>query len=458
MNRTYFGTDGIRGPYGGPVVNEAFAFRLGVAMGRYLDTFPPGSRSNRTVAIGRDTRNSGKPLSDSLAAGVSFAGYFPVALGVLPTPAIAMAVRASSAALGVAITASHNPAADNGIKLFGPDGRKLTDAQEAQIESLLPHAPVNGANIGRAQSAPTRCGPAHDFAADYVAATSGILPEGALKGWRIVLDTAHGATWNTSACAFRALGAELIQIGNTPDGENINVDIGSEHPERLCQEVVAQGARLGIAHDGDGDRCVACDERGVLLDGDEILAILATQALARGRLAAKTLVATVHSNLGLDAAVIAAGGRVVRTAVGDRYVIEAMRAEGATLGGESSGHVIFSEISPTGDGLVAALKLIEVMRDTGLPLSSLRRRMRKYPRAAASLPVREKRPLGELAALPSAIRAVELELGAQGRILVRYSGTESKLRLVVEGPTETAVRAGLDRLVVAARSELHVAE
>ena len=410
------------------------------------------------MPIGWDTRQSGKSLAEALARGVARSGFLPVALGVLPTPAIALAVRRSAAALGVVITASHNPASDNGIKLFGADGRKLTDEQEALIESLLPDAPPEG-GAGAVSWATAEAGdPVADFAADYVSAARAILPEGALAGWRIVIDTANGATWKTSPSVFRMLGAELTQIGCDPDGTNINRGVGSEHPERMCREVLARGARVGIAHDGDGDRCIACDERGVLLDGDEILAILATRALARGSLAARTLVTTVHSNLGLDCSVVAAGGRVVRTAVGDRYVIAGMVEEGATLGGESSGHVIFSEISPTGDGLVAALKLIEVMLETGEPLSSLRRRMRKFPRAATALSVREKKPLSELAVLPSAMKAVELELGAQGRILVRYSGTESKLRLVVEGPAETAVRAGLDRLVLAARSELDVTD
>jgi phosphoglucosamine mutase len=255
---------------------------------------------------------------------------------------------------------------------------------------------------------------------------------------------------------LRALGAEVIGIGGSPDGKNINAGVGSEHPQPLAARVLASGARLGIAHDGDGDRCVLCDERGHILDGDEILTLLATHALARHRLVKSTLVVTIQSNLGVDAAIAAAGGRVLRTNVGDRYVIERMLAEGATLGGESSGHIICSEISPTGDGLVAALKVIEVMLETGKPLSELRQTLQKFPQLTAALRVREKKPLESLPQIAATIRSLENELGARGRVLVRYSGTEAKLRLLVEGPTEAIVRDGVARLESAARSDLDV--
>ncbi|HYD84568.1 MAG TPA: phosphoglucosamine mutase, partial [Opitutus sp.] len=247
-----------------------------------------------------------------------------------------------------------------------------------------------------------------------------------------------------------------IGIGDAPNGGNINAAVGSEHPEQLAATVRASGARLGVAHDGDGDRCVLCDERGAVLDGDEILAILATHALQRGRLVKQTLVITVQSNLGVDAAIQAAGGRVCRTAVGDRYVIERMLAEGATLGGESSGHIICAEISPTGDGLVAALKVFEVMLTTGRPLSELRRVLRKFPQQTAALKVKEKKPLETLPGVNEVIRALEAELGGQGRVLVRYSGTEAKLRLLVEGPTDAVVQSGIARLEAAVRTELAV--
>jgi phosphoglucosamine mutase len=440
MNRRYFGTDGIRGPYGGPLINAAFAARLGVAAGRWAG-------GAGLAMIGRDTRGSGETLARALAGGLRAGGLRPVSLGVLPTPAVARAVSGSGAALGIVITASHNPAADNGIKFFGPGGGKLTDEQEARIEELLPAA-------GPAETpgaAPLAEDPAWTEA--YVAAAAVLLPPDALRGWRIVLDTANGAACQTSPRVFRALGAELIGIGDAPDGRNINAGVGSEHPGALAAQVLAAGARLGVAHDGDGDRCVLCDERGGVLDGDEILTLLATHALAQGTLAERALVVTVQSNLGVDAAVTAAGGRVLRTSVGDRYVLERMVAEGAMLGGESSGHIICREVSAAGDGLVAALKVIGVMRETGRPLSELRQALRKFPQASDALRVREKKPLEQLPRLTAAIQALETELGAQGRVLVRYSGTEAKLRLLVEGPTEAAVRGGLARLAEAVRAE-----
>jgi len=466
MSRKFFGTDGVRGPYGGPVVNEEFAARLAQAAVAWLrgagdrrrprgamGAPPDASEERRAMAavgrvlIGRDTRGSGAALEAAVARGLRAAGAEPISLGVLPTPAVARAVRASGARLGVVITASHNPASDNGIKFFGPSGVKLTDAEELVIESHL-DAPVAAveANLGQADGA----------VRDYIAAAQAMLPAGALAGWRIVLDTANGATCGTSPAVLRALGAEVTGIGDAPDGKNINAGVGSEHPEPLAEKVRATGARLGIAHDGDGDRCILCDEHGGVLDGDEILTILATHALAQGRLAKNTLVVTVQSNLGVDAAIVAAGGRVLRTSVGDRYVIERMFAEGATLGGESSGHIICAEVSPTGDGLVAALKVIEVMLATGKPLSALRGAMKKFPQLTAALKVKEKKPLESLPGVTAAIAALEAELGAQGRVLVRYSGTEAKLRLLVEGPTEVIVRGGLARIEAAVRAELAV--
>ena len=439
MTRKYFGTDGVRGPYGGPVVNEAFAERLAFAAAAWL-----GKKGR--VLIGRDTRESGRLLEAAVARGLRAGGMEPVSLGIAPTPAVARAVRTEQAALGVVITASHNPAADNGIKFFGSRGVKLTDAEELAIEQLLPESVT---------TVPVTL-PESDAGAPYIAAAEKLLPAKALAGWRIVLDTANGATCGTSPVVFRALGAEVIGLGDAPDGTNINAGVGSEHPKLLAARVKAAGARLGIAHDGDGDRCVLCDEQGGVLDGDEILTLLATHALASGKLVNRTLVITIQSNLGVDAAIKAAGGRVHRTAVGDRYVIAGMLEKQATLGGESSGHIICSEISPTGDGLVAALKVIEVMLATGKPLSVLRRALKKFPQLTAALMVREKLPLEGLPNLAAACIALEEELGQQGRVLVRYSGTEPKLRLLVEGPTTVRVQVGMARLSAAARADLDV--
>ncbi len=441
--RKYFGTDGVRGPYGSATMNEEFAWRLGAAAARWLQG--KGVASGR-ILIGRDTRVSGPSLARALADGLASVGFSPVSLGVLPTPAVSRAVRIQTAVLGVVVTASHNPAGDNGIKIFGPNGIKLTDEEEASIEIFIPENRTNGGN--------SRLEPA-DGVADYLAAMNRILPT-TLAGWKIVLDTANGATVHTSSRALKDYRADVFAIGSEFDGLNINRGVGSEHPEKMCEAVKLHGAKIGIAHDGDGDRCILCDERGEVLDGDEILTILALHALQTSALSNKTLVVTVQSNLGVEAAVTAAGGRVVRTPVGDRYVIERMLSEGASLGGESSGHVICSDVSPTGDGLVAALKVIEVMLATGRPLSELRRGLVKFPQHSTALKVREKKPLNTLPALSSVIKAIEQELGNSGRVLVRYSGTEPKLRLLVEGPTEATVHSAMDRLIQAVRSELEV--
>lgn len=442
--RKFFGTDGVRGTYGGPVMNEAFARRLGVAAARFLQAH--GHRAGR-IYLGRDPRASGLSLEHALAAGLAREGFTPVSLGIVPTPAVSLALRTAPAELGVVITASHNPAADNGIKFFGPNGIKLTDEQEQQIESLLPDDVTD-------EAVPTPA--TFDAESLYIGAAARLLPPDALRGWKIVLDSAHGAACTTSRAVLTRLGAELTLLGHTPDGHNINAGVGSQHPELMCAAVRQHGARLGIAHDGDADRCVLCDETGDVLDGDEILTLLALHALQRGKLEKNTLVITVQSNLGVDAAVTAAGGRVLRTAVGDRYVIERLLAEGALLGGESSGHVICGEIAPTGDGLVAALKVLEIMLATGRPLSELRGALKKFPQVTAALRVVEKKPLEALTELPATIRAIEAELGANGRVLVRYSGTEPKLRLLVEGPTDAVVADALARLTAAARRDLQV--
>ncbi len=443
MKRSYFGTDGVRGLYGSATMNEDFAWRLGVAAARWL---AGKGMARGKVLIGRDTRTSGVSLTQALADGLAFGGCEPSTLEIVPTPAVSRAVRTRGAALGVVVTASHNPATDNGIKFFGASGIKLTDAEEAAIEALIPD---------KCTDKTVAALPVIDAISDYIYAMEGVL-HARLAGWKIVLDTANGATVHTSSRVLRDHGAEVIQIGAEPDGLNINQDVGSEHPEQLGATVRRHSARLGIAHDGDGDRCVLCDERGEILDGDELLTILALHALRQGKLVNKTLVITVQSNLGVDAAINAAGGRVLRTPVGDRYVIERMLAEGAHLGGESSGHIICTDVSPTGDGLVAALKVLSVMLATGKPLSELRRELVKFPQLTASLKVRVKKPLATLPNLLAAIQTLETEFGARGRVLVRYSGTEPKLRLLVEGPTDADAKAGLDRLHAAARTDLEV--
>lgn len=439
MTRRFFGTDGIRGPVGGPLINPEFAARLGAAAAAWAG-------GSGLAVIGRDTRASGVAIEAAVAQGLAAGGMQVVSLGILPTPAIARAVRDRTATLGVVITASHNPAADNGVKFFGPGGAKLDDAAESTMENRLPPGPVRVAEARWVQD---------DTAlSDYVEAMARVLPPGTLKGWRIALDLANGATVVSSPEVLRRLGAELDLLGASPDGSNINDGVGSEHPEALAARVRTTGSRLGIAHDGDGDRCVVCDEAGAVLDGDEVLTILGLHALRTGRLANRELVITVQSNLGVDEAIRAAGGTVFRTSVGDRYVLERMRASGASLGGESSGHVVCADLAMTGDGLATALRILAVMRDTGAPLSELRRQLRRFPQVTRNVVVRERRPLASCPRLSTEIAALERELAGAGRVLVRYSGTEPKLRLLVEARDEVTARRGLDRLESAARTDL----
>lgn len=439
--RRYFGTDGVRGPFGGPMVNESFAARLGLAAGRWIG-------SEGLVLIGQDTRASGAALVAAVERGLVAAGLEVRRLGVLPTPAVARAVRLHNAVLGVVITASHNPAEDNGIKFFTRGGLKLSDADEAAVES---HLPPESRTI-----APVEPSPALGALTDYVGSVGKLLPAGSLRDWSVVLDTANGATHATSPVVLRALGAEVTTLGSQPDGYNINLGLGSEHPGAMQEAVKRVGARLGIAHDGDGDRCVVCDEQGGLLDGDEILTILALHALAKGRLAGGQLVVTQQSNLGVDAALKAAGGRVARTQVGDRYVMQRMLADGSNLGGESSGHIVCAEVAPTGDGLVAALRLIEVMIETGSPLSVLRKALHKFPQGTRAIKVAAKPPLEGCRSVCAVVAALETELGDLGRVLVRYSGTEPKLRLLIEAGDDATVTRGLDRLEAAVRQDLKV--
>jgi phosphoglucosamine mutase len=438
MKRRYFGTDGVRGAFGGPVINPEFAARLAEAAARWTG-------GEQAVLVGRDTRDSGVALLDGLVAGFAAVGWTVVDLGVVPTPAVARAVRTRENPLGVVLTASHNPATDNGIKFFGPGGIKLSDEQEAAIEALLPTQ--SATTTGEVEKS-------FDVLEAYLRDLAAYRPDGGLAGWKIVVDTANGATTQTTPFLLERFGAEVIRIGATPNGHNINAGVGSEHPGAMAEQVVASGAALGVAHDGDGDRCVLCDETGAVLDGDEILTILACDGLRSKTLQNNTLVVTEQSNLGVDAVIKSAGGTVLRTSIGDRYVAERMRAVGASLGGESSGHIICDEIGPTGDGLGAALKILQVMRSSGKPLSELRRRLQKFPQQVGAIAVAQKRPLADCPHLASAIVELEAELGDKGRLLVRYSGTEPKLRLLVEGSTPEVVAATYERLERAAQRDL----
>ncbi|MFP4156705.1 MAG: phosphoglucosamine mutase [Opitutales bacterium] len=444
----YFGTDGIRGAFGTAQMNENLAFRLGSALGQHLSRVKPGLPLN--AIIGRDTRISGPALSDALILGLNRQGVYVHDGGIVPTPAIALMVLDQQADVGVAITASHNPAADNGLKLFDNKGQKLDEAAESEIEALIDDQPNLTEDLSLPRAYPL------DVAASYINYLRSQMDQNCLLGWRIVLDTANGATSETSPAVFRHWGADLIRLGDDPDGENINQGVGSEYPEKLGEMVRRYGAHLGVAHDGDGDRLVVCDENGRTVDGDILLGLFGLYAARADALKSKTLVATVQSNLGLDHALEAVGARVERVPVGDRNVAAKMREIGSNLGGESSGHLIFSDFSTTGDGLLAAVKLVGLICKTKKTLAQLRSEVTLFPQQSLNLRVAEKTPLGELATLQDAIARATREFGAEGRVLVRYSGTEPKLRLLVEGKNNTLVSKVMKNLEKASRRDLKI--
>jgi phosphoglucosamine mutase len=424
-----------------------FARAVGVALARYMAETP--GEGPRSVLIGRDTRGSGPALTQALAEGLAAGGALAIDAGVAPTPAIAFTIPAAKAAMGIAVTASHNPAGDNGIKLFSAEALKLSDEVELAIE----------AQIGTALADPPAFAPAtlkpFDAATLYRRRMAKMLPRNALKGWKIAVDCANGAATFTTPTVLRGYGAELVSAGDEPDGANINDGVGSEHPGVLRELARKSGARLGIANDGDADRVLLCDELGGLLDGDEVLALVGLHLLAKGRLAKNTLVATVMSNLGLDEAVEAAGGRVERVDVGDRYILESMLAKGFNFGGEASGHIIFKDISTTGDGLLAALQVLDIMFETGKPLSELRRAVALWTQRKKNLKVREKKALESLPGWADGIAEIQKTL-RKGRLLVRYSGTEPKIRLLAEAKDPAEADAALAALEALARRHLDV--
>jgi phosphoglucosamine mutase len=442
-----FGTDGIRGRANEEPLTPEFAVAFGRAVAAQFGQ--PG----RPLVIGRDTRLSGPMLEQAVAAGAAAAGTEVLLLGVVPTPAVAFLTRHLQACAGVVISASHNPYEDNGLKIFQADGFKCSDAVELELEALIldparRDAPPAPDKIGRIETWT-------DGAARYAdLAVKAYGPGLDLRGFRVVVDAGNGAAYRTTPLVLRALGAEVETLHVTPDGTNINAGCGSTHPELIQQATRDFGAHIGLAHDGDADRLICCDETGSLLDGDEMLAVIALDFLRRGVLAKQTLVATVMSNLGLDECLAAAGGKVLRAAVGDRYVLERMLAHELNLGGEQSGHVILRDHNTTGDGLVTALELLRIMRATGKPLGELRRGLQKYPQLLVNLKVRERVPLEQLPEVMAAVRAAEAKLGAAGRVLLRYSGTEPKIRLLVETrdpaqlqPTADAILASLNSIL-----------
>jgi len=442
--RKLFGTDGIRGPANSHPITPEIALRLGRAAGYLMRG--KGEGRPRFV-IGRDTRRSGEMLEAALIAGLNSIGADVLLAGVIPTPGVACLVKELNADGGAVISASHNPSGDNGLKLFGSDGYKLDDALEERLERLILTDEIDGERpLGEAIGTTSILS---DAIERYGAIAKASVPGMSLHGLTIALDCANGASFQTTPQVLKDLGATLSVFHAEPTGMNINEGCGSTHGEEISRLVQQSGAQIGISHDGDADRLVLCDEKGEIVDGDEILAMTALDALQRGTLAGKRLVATVMSNFGLDESIAAAGGKVLRTAVGDRYVVEAMREGNFSIGGEQSGHLIFRDHGTTGDGLIAALQVLRIMTESGKPLSELRRCLKKYPQAQRNLCVREKPALDSLTEVSALVSETELAFAGKGRVLLRYSGTEPKVRLLIEGPDETMINVAADKIAEA---------
>lgn len=439
MARKYFGTDGIRGLTNLGPMTAAIAMKVGMAAGAH---FRRGDHRHRVV-IGKDTRLSGYMLESALQAGFTSVGMDVTLVGPMPTPAVAMLVHSMRADLGVMISASHNPFADNGIKLFGPDGYKLSDEDELAIEALIDgDVPLARANdIGRVLRV-------EDAKGRYIHAAKSTFPENLqLDGLKIVVDCANGAAYQVAPTALWELGAEVIPLGISPNGKNINDRLGSTAPQTMCETVVASGAALGIALDGDADRLIVADEAGRIVDGDQLMATIATSWARRGRLAGGGLVATVMSNLGLERHLQAEGLGLVRTAVGDRYVLEAMRRDGYNVGGEQSGHIILSDYATTGDGLIAALQVLAEVVQARAPASEVLHRFDPLPQRLKSVRYTG-RPL-ENDGIKALIAEAEAELNGRGRLLIRRSGTEPVIRVMAEGDDPVEVEAVVDRICAA---------
>jgi phosphoglucosamine mutase len=451
--RQLFGTDGIRGRAGAEPMTPELGLRLGRAIGYVARR---GRSRTPRIVIGKDTRLSGYMLETALAAGICAMGGRVMLTGPIPTPAVAHLTQSMRADAGVVISASHNPFADNGIKLFGPDGFKLPDEEEAAIEALM--ADPKLVSLGKSGSGVGRAERLDDAFGRYVVYAKGTFPrELTLHGLKIVVDGAHGAAYRVAPAVLAELGADVTSIGCRPNGTNINRACGALHPSHVAGEVKKRKAHLGIALDGDADRVIFVDERGEIVDGDAVMALCGTRLQRAGRLAKGVVVATVMSNMGLERALSAAGATLRRTQVGDRYVVEEMRREGLTFGGEQSGHLVFAEHATTGDGMVAALQVLAIMLREERPLSELSRSMERVPQVLESIRLATRRPLEEMVELTRRIADAEARLGGDGRVLVRWSGTEPKLRLMLEGPDRDTLKTMADEMAEAARRDVALA-
>ena len=442
MTTRLFGTDGVRGVAGEWPLDPPTIARLGAAV---VKTHKGSAR----VLLGRDTRESGEWIEREFARGATWAGARVTSAGVMPTPGVAYLARAGNFDFGVVLSASHNPFADNGIKVFSGRGEKFGETDERAVESVVAD---KSWHVATAAEARIETG---DFVDQYLEHVRRLLPDsGALRGQRIGIDMANGATTATAPRLFASLGFDVVALGNEPDGRNINLACGSTHPAKLASVVVGRGCRMGIAFDGDGDRAIFVDHRGHVVDGDAVLLILALDLKRRGRLPGETVVSTVMSNIGLEIAFRDRGLQMIRTPVGDKYVMEAMLAGQYALGGEQSGHVIMTDHLPTGDGMATALAVLRVMADTGRELADLAGELKTFPQTLVNVRVRQKTAVDAVPEIKAAIARVESALDGRGRVLVRYSGTEPLLRIMIEGEDQATVQAWAEEIADAVRGTL----
>jgi phosphoglucosamine mutase len=433
-SKRLFGTDGVRGHAGEYPLDHATVAKLGAALVRAM-RHGKGDGAALRFVVGRDTRESGEWIEQELARGAGSEGATVTSAGVIPTPAIAYVTPAMSFDAGIVISASHNPFQDNGIKVFSGKGEKFTETLEREVEAI-----VLRDDWSVPESAPARLDRTN-VVDEYIAHARQILPDTTpLRGFKLAIDTANGATTTVAPVLFRGLGCDVEVIGASPNGRNINLECGSTHPEKLARLVRERGARMGVAFDGDGDRAIFADAAGQIVDGDAVMLMCARHLKARGRLAGNAVVATVMSNIGLELALRASGIDLIRCPVGDKYVMEEMVRRGLSLGGEQSGHIIFSEHLFTGDGIATALNVLRVMIETGRELADLAGELVTFPQVLVNVRVKEKRDLASVPAIAATMARVEAQLAGQGRLLVRYSGTEPLLRVMLEGRDQAEIQ------------------
>ncbi len=445
----FFGTDGVRGLANREPITTDIALRLGQALAHCCCS----NNNHGKIVVGKDTRISGDMLEYAIIAGICSMGVDALTIGVMPTPAIAFITQSMGADAGVVISASHNKFDDNGIKFFQGDGYKFPDEKEEEIEKLifsdqLCHHLPTGDKVGRVLSA-------NDAESKYILYAKESFPDNfSLEGFRIVLDCSNGAAFNVAPAIFSDLGAEVITTGNEPNGKNINYQCGSQYPQLISSLVKKYSADIGIELDGDSDRVIFSDEEGQIVDGDAVLAFCGRDLIQTKQLPQNTVVATVMSNIGLELSLKEVGGKLVRTDVGDRYVVGEMRRSGFMLGGEQSGHMIFRQYSTTGDGIITAIQVLALMKRRGLKISELSQQLTPMPQVLLNVPVKRKLPIEEATNLDTHIRQVEKELGEKGRLLIRYSGTEPLLRIMVEGPDHGQIKKIAEEISETAQQEL----